>query len=932
MKAGRGGVPISVSFLLVLSFLASRVQGQSGCPLRLTVAPQSPPVEALWNADALYWVSSSSPTAGAYDVLVVGDTLRLTPSSFPMLARSDDRPITNWRRIVFDARRIVVAMPLIFSSAAVELRAEEIAWEPEGRVVLRGGTPAGGHDGLTITASRVDLSRAPVVPFDFETDNWTAYPNDDADVAPQNRWARTLAINAGRLVPPAKLDTPPADSWVWLRTLTRDRWILLHGGRDGTFSRRPYVLKLGAEGEGRYQEDLRQSMLWPSALAAKAERVFSQNPYDPAGKEFFLSRLGIEAYVGNLLGSPRHRVATETLVHVASSLRRGVDLFGYPAEFVPRVTFSVLEESFTRQFAKTEQLALRALEQVLGDQSAAASAGERENQLSALHTQHSALAVELKKLQDATAPIVASIETLRQDYQAEDANLEAFKRKVDDWAAAKRESLEQRKNLQTAIDGIGLVGTVAVTAYAGPQAGAVFAKGWGTIGGAVERHQEGHDITNLQEAAEAIAAGEKQGQDWAAFAQDAVKQWADLKASGAQGKTVVEQVTQAFKLANTVDKQVRAIGERARLSTAADANFDLDAGWKAEADAHRAAMAAINTAIAERQMQLSAKASEIAQKLVEMQHLDVLEDALNAASPANDSQRAESEAFYSSLFNSLLVNLTTEYATLGRAYSYYVRADAPPPDLTPLRNSLATLQNRQLERLASEGREAPAATVALGDLLQRTFDVYKKALLTMDHDIGTAYASAMNGSKFDEQWEYSAASSDRVNADAVRRISRKIAELFATIKAGAGTRKQAEALVPIRVDPFLSDSPSAPELLEEIYVSALQLSGAKPSDARLELTMVHPGYGDLVRGPSCYLVSFADAAARENVLLFPAVVARDGSISYAGKAQDVYAPFPLRTNYALRISVLRTRADRDFSAWTAPRVDGFTIRARYIRY
>lgn len=915
---------------LAIGLCSAEARGQGGCPLRLSVAANTAAPDALWQADGLYWVSHTSSTPGTFDVLIVGDTLRLTPAAFPMLARSNDRPISNWTHVVFDARRIVVAMPLVFSSTLVELRAEEIVWEPEGRVTLRNPPPIGQHDGLSITAQRVDLSRAPSVPFDFQTDDWSRYPSNDADVAPSSRWARSLAIQAETLTPPA--DTPPAEPWTWLRTLSRDRWDVLRGGQTATFSRRPYHLMLNADGLARYSSELAATMLWPTAFASKVERVFSQSPYDPAAPGFFLTTLDIDGYSSELAVSERHQHASQTLARVASSVRRRVDLFGYPPEFVPRVKFQVLQESFKEQFSLTEQLALRSLEFVLGEVDSKASAADRAAQLAAVRARQDALRTELENLKDQGAPLMASLETLRQEYAAEAANLEAFKAQVDSWAVERNKSNEQRRDLAVAVDAIGLVGTVAVTAYAGPAAGAVFAKGWATVGGTVVKHQYGHEITSVQEASEAIQAGAKQGEAWAEFAQDAVTKWRALEMSGAQGKTVLEQAKLALGVVDVVDKQVRAISERARLASLAGSSLDVDPAWRARADAHRAAMSEINSSIAELQLQLSAHFEKISTTLTGMQDLAALESALNAEAPTNASQRAEMESFYGGLLSSLLSNLATSYATLSRAYAYYTRAEAAPFDPAPLRNSLIALQSRQLERLASDGGEKPQTTVAMGELLQMTFDTYKNSLISMDAQVLAAYGKVMGGSRFDETWQFSSSSTDLVKKDFVASVDRLLGNLFAAVKEKNGETKQATGTIPVPIYPFLSDPASAPEFLDEVYVAALNLSGGSVGDARIELSIIHPAYGEFTRGTGCFLVSFASHDAAENSLSFPAVLGPSGVTSYAGRAEEIYAPFPLRTNYAVRVTVLRTRADADFSSWRAPRVKGVSLRAKYIRF
>src|SRR5581483_401273 len=277
----------TVARVLVVALLAQQlIDAQSTCQLRLSTPPNAKSLDLLWQVDNLFWVSQSKNANSQFDVYVVGDTLRLTPALFSMLTRTDDRPITNWNRIVFDARKITVAMPLVFDSATVELRAETIVWEPEGLITLKPYHGVSPSDGLKLTARTIDFSNAPPIPFDFDTDNWKSYPDNGADVAANMRWPRTLSLSARRLVPPKSYTSAAPDSWNWVRDLTRDRWDVLRGGSDATFSRRPYIIETGTQGESKYQSSLTSEMLWPSFFASKVERVFAQNPYDASGASF----------------------------------------------------------------------------------------------------------------------------------------------------------------------------------------------------------------------------------------------------------------------------------------------------------------------------------------------------------------------------------------------------------------------------------------------------------------------------------------------------------------------------------------------------------------------------------------------------------------------------------------------------------------------
>jgi hypothetical protein len=926
----------SIAFFCVvcflLSFLASPLFAQSNCPLRLSTFSRAKGSAELWSADNTYWVSYVALPNSRFEIVVVGDTLELTPSTFAMLSRTDDRPISNWDRLVFDARKIVVAMPLIFDSTAVEFRADEIIWEPEGRVALKTPPAANHTDGITIVSRRLDLSRAPAVPFDFETDNWAHYPSNDNDVQ-DGRWNRFLNISSDEVIPPAVANGRLADEWSWIRDLTRDRWDVLRGGKDSSFSRRPYHIGLHQAGGDVYTKSLTSTMLWPAAFASKVQRTFAQNPYDSTAAQFFFRDTQLARYTELLSDKPRHAQATHTLSNIADALHRKVDLSGYPSEFVPRVKFEVLRAAFDRQFNTSERLALRSLETALGQASSAAAEPVKREQLKQLEEARDTIKTDIASLENKGASLTADMEKLRQDFEAETANLEDFKRLVDQWAVDKKKSDEERRKLGVAVDAVGLVGTTVITAYAGPAAGAVFAKGWATVGGAVVRHQQGETITNLQEASEAIKEGTKQGEAWSTFSKDALSKWKKVESSAREGKTVEEQVRLTIDVIDTVDEQIRALSQRAAAANEVGSALDLDPAWRATADKLKAKMEGINKDIAQKQIEFASVLSELKNKLDETAKVDQLESALNASAPANSAQQSELQTFYASLATSVLSNLASSYGNLARAYSYYLKADAAPFDLTPIRDTLYLLQAHQLEALASEGKEVPLATVGMSDQLQKTFDNYANALLKMDQDVLNAYSRVTSSSNFDESWSYRGTQDeDSAKRQFVVDLQQAVTELFASIKERKGQTNQATTLLPVPIFMFLDPSPTSPELLRQIFVAEMKLTAKVTSDARIELSIVHPGYGGIFRGNACYFVSFADPAASRNTVTFPAVLGPDGKTTFAGTTDDFYAPFPLRTNYSILISIRRLRVDNNFSGWVAPTINSISITSRYVRY
>ena len=137
-------------------------------------------------------------------------------------------------------------------------------------------------------------------------------------------------------------------------------------------------------------------------------------------------------------------------------------------------------------------------------------------------------------------------------------------------------------------------------------------------------------------------------------------------------------------------------------------------------------------------------------------------------------------------------------------------------------------------------------------------------------------------------------------------------------------------MVELPTSMFLTPNPRTPELLRQLYVKQVILVKPLTADAHVELTVVHPGYGDIHRDTSCYFVNFADPNARENSMVFRAVVAADGVTSFQRTPDNIYAPFPLRTNFALRVTVRDVRTDGRFPNWTPPQVRELKLQADYV--
>jgi hypothetical protein len=232
--------------------------------------PDDPPTR--WDSDQAYTVTANIDAKSSRRTYrITGDALRLSADNLPSLARDANAPNTKVRAVIFDARSITVDMPMYFDSAAVSLLAESIVFTHRGAVGFT-SMPQPGGDGLKITTSRLDLSQARSVPFEFETDNWSYLKEPNEKPWPDDR-KRQIEISAETLALPESVVGDEA-LFTYFRSLTLDRF----HGRDGDNSRKPYTLACEVAGATvAWRESLR-TLVWPSELAAKAVRFLRRRP------------------------------------------------------------------------------------------------------------------------------------------------------------------------------------------------------------------------------------------------------------------------------------------------------------------------------------------------------------------------------------------------------------------------------------------------------------------------------------------------------------------------------------------------------------------------------------------------------------------------------------------------------------------------------
>ena len=328
----------AIAALVILGASAANAQ-PARCSLSLfdPRVPDDPPTR--WNADRSYTITTGTgDVAGSRIYRVTSDTLYLSKDNLPSLARDANSPNTRLSKITFDARTIVVDMPMYFDSASVEFIAETVVFTRRG-VIGFTSTPQQGGDGVTIVANRLDLTQARTVPFQFETENWKYLQKDSEKQWPTDH-KRHLTISAISAEVPEPLTTDES-IFAYFRNCTLDRFY----GRDKDESAKPFALNVGnAQSSKSYADSLRTA-LWPNELAAKTVRFFAKSPYDSPSDQFLQTSV-INTYLDRLPADQSQ--ARLVLFSVSDAISRAHDLNGYTKYYVPRLAFTTRLEEFKK--------------------------------------------------------------------------------------------------------------------------------------------------------------------------------------------------------------------------------------------------------------------------------------------------------------------------------------------------------------------------------------------------------------------------------------------------------------------------------------------------------------------------------------------------------------------------------------------------------
>src|ERR1035437_4276990 len=303
-----------------------------------------------WAADVSYSLTSRADKAGTvFDHYFSGDTIHLSPQVTKSLIRTEDTGFHDIGTITFDARMIILDMPLFFETARIRFFCDELLITELGEILFA-NKPRDGSDGITIVASQINLSAAKRRPLhlfdmipakDFALSYWPV----------TNR--RYLSVIANTIIPPASAPGTPASNLFTNSTVKTGvlelagitpemrSFDLFSPGADRSAAL--FSVEVGNEAAASaYVKALEERVVWPENFAAKVTRYFSRAPYEPDSSA--VSSKWID-YSNKTLGGHRP-LAEGLLINIQEAIAKKTDLFGRSQFYVPNIDFVSLMSEF----------------------------------------------------------------------------------------------------------------------------------------------------------------------------------------------------------------------------------------------------------------------------------------------------------------------------------------------------------------------------------------------------------------------------------------------------------------------------------------------------------------------------------------------------------------------------------------------------------
>ena len=455
------------------------------CKRSLWEAPASNvPPQQVWDGDTANLVGyRSTGTDKLESQYVTGDILHFSRDEFPSESRTLVQSQSGIRSLTFDAREIIVDMPLVFTSASVRFLADTVRFTQRGSITFT-SDPRPEGDGVTIIAESIDMSDALHHPFQFVTQdaNWPANAK------------RVVSITA-RTGRPALTS---AQLKKWARALTLDENYA--DPASGADPYQSYAVISGVAAQASYLKILDTEMLWPQQLADKVAREFAESPFDESRKVFLRDKA--VTYL-RLLRNTHHDIARSVLTSTRTSIDLSVDELGFHRYFIPRTGFP----DYVKSFKKLADEQLNAMVQ-WDSAILAAHSGRKfdQQQFEELDSKLQSANADLDAASDTVTTELANLSKHEQD-------IAVLLQKIDQQRALIQHTRDDDKEKAQTNENIGVATNVLVMAASFLPVSAPVAIAVGVAvdatGKAVLAHNQGKTVTGLSVARTLPAAIEE---------------------------------------------------------------------------------------------------------------------------------------------------------------------------------------------------------------------------------------------------------------------------------------------------------------------------------------------------------------------------------------------------------------------------------------
>ena len=866
-------LPICLLFcVLSFSLIASHAQQTDSttlpkeCSRSLWEAPaSSQPPQQVWDGDTANLVGYRSiGTDKLESQYITADILRISRDEFPSESRTVVQSQSGVRSITFDAREIIIDMPLVFTSASVRFLADTVRFTQRGSITFT-GAPSQDNDGITIIAETVDTSNALHHPLQFVTQdaNWT--PNAK----------RTVSIT-GRSITPAVSATQLKK---WARGLTLDdNYADVATGADPYSG---YSLSSGPAAQTLYSKTLDAEMLWPQQLADKVAREFAEAPFDEARDAFL--RAKTVSYL-RLLRNTHHELARSVLTSTMTAIDLNVDELGFHRYFIPRTGFPDYEKSF-------KQLAEEQLNAMVKWNSAilAAHSGRKfdAQQFADLDSQ----------LQSANRDLDAASDTVTTqlgNLSKHEENIAVLLQTIDQERALIQHTRDDDKEKAETNSNIGVATKVLVMAASFLPVSAPVAIAIGVAvdatGKAVLAHNQGQTVTGLsvaktlpaaiQEAKTFKSLADTVSQNWNAVEKNTKtlqeKQNGISKAVGddAKEKATTARNDAAEKTADAIGKFGTSISDLfAKVQPPEPTQLSMDSYEQKDSTLQDLLkqVGDIRNAEAETLASLDAARKEVVLKTGTRDKLRTDTEAARASSLQNDREVSRLEELAWTIRQSFLRDLAYNVAVLLRAYRYHTGLNVEGPINATYFSTYYRLSRPN--RSPEENREGDqffygGTAEELGQQLKAQDDQLKNEVIALETQVDEGYNKYFNlisQHNFLTEDKVLSCSDDAVSKDRcdfIDAVNKELARQISNVAAGRTDVRPTPIPVPFSIQEAFT---GLPEKLLDAGVRVTVEDGDTLKGKSIQYSLVHPFIGALHLSQECFSVDMRRTDAIENV-------------------------------------------------------------------